>query len=64
VPQGTRYDPISTTSLQGQTLRSSCSGYLASLEGGYRFDIGEWSRTPQVQLTYQRLSLQGGADAY
>ncbi len=65
VLQGTRYDPVSTSSLQGQTLRSSGSGYLASLEGGYRFDLGnDWSVTPQAQLIHQRISLHGGADAY
>jgi autotransporter family porin len=65
VLQGTRYDPVSTSSLQGQTLRSNGSGYLASLEGGYRFDLGnDWSVTPQAQLIHQRISLHGGADAY
>ena len=65
VLQGTRYDPISASSLQGQTLKSTGSGLLASLEGGYRLNLGDdWSLTPQAQLIYQRISLKDGADAY
>lgn len=65
VAQGTRYRNIKADSDDGEHLKSNGWGVVASLETGYPFALGNnWSLTPQAQVIYQRLSLDGGSDNF
>ncbi|UOM33528.1 autotransporter outer membrane beta-barrel domain-containing protein [Acuticoccus sp. I52.16.1] len=65
VLQGTFYDEARARSVPGETLETDGVGLIASLEAGYRFDVGQgWVIEPQAQLVYQRLSFDDGADSY
>ena len=65
VVQGTFYDEASARSVAGETLRTDGFGLIGSLEAGYRFDLGDgWAVEPRMQLVYQRLSMDDGADGY
>ncbi|MEN3931720.1 autotransporter outer membrane beta-barrel domain-containing protein [Microvirga sp. W0021] len=64
VVQGTWYQ-ASTSSIGGQRSKPDGSGIIASLEGGYSFDLGNGlTLEPQVQLAYQNLSFDNVRDAY
>ncbi|MBB3773771.1 outer membrane autotransporter protein [Angulomicrobium tetraedrale] len=64
VLQGTFFD-ASASSLAGETLDTDGLSLIASLEAGYRFDLGGgWAIEPQAQLVYQRLSFDDGADSF
>lgn len=63
--QGTFYSDVKTRSILGQTAKTSGSGLLASIEGGYRFALAQdWAIEPRAQLVYQRLSFGDAADQY
>jgi outer membrane autotransporter protein len=65
VLQGTFFTEASASSVLGEELRSDGFGLAASLEAGYRFDLGGgWAIEPQAQLVYQRLSFEDGADSF
>ncbi|RFB78184.1 autotransporter outer membrane beta-barrel domain-containing protein [Methylovirgula sp. 4M-Z18] len=68
VLQGTRYTDVHADSMgtiQNQAFKTQGWGLLASLEGGYKFALGNgWAITPQAQVSYQRLSFDGGRDAF
>lgn len=65
VAQVTRYSGIEARSIDGQTLKSNGWGFAGSLEAGYSIALTEgWTLTPQAQLVYQHLSLDGGHDSY
>ncbi|WP_339071788.1 autotransporter outer membrane beta-barrel domain-containing protein [Methylovirgula sp. 4M-Z18] len=68
VLQGTRYTDVHADSMgtiQNQAFKTQGWGLLASLEGGYKFALGNgWAITPQAQVIYQRLSFDGGRDAF
>jgi outer membrane autotransporter protein len=65
VLQGTFFTEASASSDLGEQLRSDGFGLNASLEAGYRFDLGGgWAIEPQAQLVYQRLSFEDGADSF
>ncbi|MEN3929845.1 autotransporter outer membrane beta-barrel domain-containing protein [Microvirga sp. W0021] len=64
VVQGTWYT-TDATSIYGQKLKPDGFGFIASLEGGYSFDLGDGLMLePQVQLAYQHLSFDSFSDAY
>ncbi|MEN3929855.1 autotransporter outer membrane beta-barrel domain-containing protein [Microvirga sp. W0021] len=64
VVQGTWYT-TDATSVYGQKLKPDGFGFIASLEGGYSFDLGNGLMLePQVQLAYQHLSFDSFSDAY
>ena len=68
VLQGTRYNDVRAESVNtgnNQLFKSNGSGFMASLEGGYKFGFNNgWAVTPQAQLIFQHLSLKGGQDDY
>ncbi|MFC5518866.1 autotransporter outer membrane beta-barrel domain-containing protein, partial [Kaistia terrae] len=65
VLQGTFFTEASASSVLGEELKSDGFGVNASLEAGYRFDLGGgWAIEPQAQLVYQRLSFEDGADSF
>jgi outer membrane autotransporter protein len=68
VLQGIRYGDIRADSVNtgnNQSFRSKGSGFMASLEGGYKFNFNNgWAVTPQAQLIFQHLSLNNGQDNY
>ena len=64
VVQGTWY-AADARSVSGQTLKPDGFGVLASLEGGYAFDLGYGlTLEPQAQLAYQHVSFDEVADSY
>jgi outer membrane autotransporter protein len=65
VLQGTFFAEANASSVLGQKLSTDGFGLIASLETGYRFDLGGgWAIEPQAQVIYQRLSFEGGADSF
>lgn len=65
VLQGTFFTEVSASSVLGEELRLDGFGLTASVESGYRFDLGGgWAIEPQAQLVYQRLSFDDGADRF
>ncbi|MEN3930060.1 autotransporter outer membrane beta-barrel domain-containing protein [Microvirga sp. W0021] len=64
VVQGTWYS-TDATSVYGQKLKPDGFGFIASLEGGYSFDLGDgFIIEPQAQIIYQSLSFDKFSDAY
>jgi len=64
VVQGTWY-ATDARSVSGQRLKPDGFGALASLEGGYAFDLGYGlTLEPQAQLAYQHVSFDDSADSY
>ncbi|MEN3930090.1 autotransporter outer membrane beta-barrel domain-containing protein [Microvirga sp. W0021] len=56
VVQGTWYSSDSST-VTGQRLKSDGLGLIASLEGGYTFNLKDgWAIEPQAQVVYQNVS--------
>lgn len=64
VIQGTWY-AADARSIEGQRVKPDGFGFIASLEGGYAFDLGNsFSIEPQVQFAYQNVSFDDVSDAY
>ncbi|MEN3931597.1 autotransporter outer membrane beta-barrel domain-containing protein [Microvirga sp. W0021] len=64
VIQGTWYS-ADATSVYGQKLTPDGFGFIASLEGGYSFNLGNGlTIEPQAQLAYQTMSFDNISDAY
>lgn len=64
VVQGTWYEADANSTV-GQQMKSDGFGFLASLEGGYAFQLGNgFALEPQAQLVYQNLSFDDVSDAY
>ncbi|MEN3931596.1 autotransporter outer membrane beta-barrel domain-containing protein [Microvirga sp. W0021] len=64
VIQGTWYS-ADATSVYGQKLKPDGFGFIASLEGGYSFNLGNGlTIEPQAQLAYQTMSFDNISDAY
>ncbi|MFC7398149.1 autotransporter outer membrane beta-barrel domain-containing protein [Chelatococcus sp. GCM10030263] len=65
VVQGNWYADVTARSVLGQGLSSDGWGATASLEGGYPIALGNgFTLEPQAQIVYQRVSLDGGGDAF
>jgi len=65
VIQGTRYDRIESSSADQIAMRTAGWGFISSLEGGYRYGLGNgWTVEPQAQLIYQHLSLDNTSDRF
>ena len=65
VLQGTYFTEASASSVFGEQLNTDGFSLIASLEAGYKFDLGGgWAIEPQAQLVYQRLSFDDGADSF
>lgn len=64
VIQGTWYQ-ADAKSISGQRIKPDGFGFLASLEGGYSFNLGNGlTLEPQAQIIYQTLSFDNVTDAY
>ncbi|MEN3929913.1 autotransporter outer membrane beta-barrel domain-containing protein [Microvirga sp. W0021] len=64
VIQGTWYS-ADATSVYGQKLKPDGFGFIASLEGGYSFYLGNGlTFEPQAQIAYQHTSFDKFSDAY
>ncbi|MEN3931265.1 autotransporter outer membrane beta-barrel domain-containing protein [Microvirga sp. W0021] len=64
VLQGTWY-ATDAKSVKGQKLKPDGFGFIASLEGGYTYDMGNGlALEPQAQLAYQNTSFGSFNDAY
>jgi len=64
VVQGTWYQ-ADARSIAGQQLKTDGFGFLASLETGYAFNLGNgFTLEPQAQLVYQNVSFDKVSDAY
>ena len=64
VVQGTWY-AADAKSTYGERLKPDGFGFVASLEGGYAFDLGNgFAIEPQAQLAYQNVSFDDVVDTY
>ncbi|MEN3930559.1 autotransporter domain-containing protein [Microvirga sp. W0021] len=62
--QGTWYS-ANASSVYGQKLKPDGFGFIASLEAGYSFDLGNGLIIePQAQLAYQTILFDNSSDAY
>ncbi|MEN3931822.1 autotransporter outer membrane beta-barrel domain-containing protein, partial [Microvirga sp. W0021] len=65
VAQGTLFDDVKGTSVEGSQMKTNGFAFTASLEGGYPIALGQgWSIEPQAQLIYQYVSLDNSHDNY
>jgi len=63
VAQGTIFDDIKGTTVDGYQMKTKGWAFTASLESGYPFALGNgWTIEPQAQLIYQHLSLDDSYD--